>query len=75
MCIRDRPDAAASGGWCPWWWWRCVHFERQTRKDAVTFYAQWASAGTHTLTYEAIAATRGTFALPPTKAAPALQPE
>ena len=71
-------DGDTSGGdaaWCPWWWWRCSRFDRQTRKDSVRFYASWAYAGTHTLSYEAVAVTRGVFGLPPTKASPALQPE
>lgn len=57
------------------WWWRCTAWSRETKKDAVAFYASWAHAGTHTLAYEAIAVTRGAFVLPPTKAAAALQPE
>ena len=64
----------------PWlracgWWWRCTSWSRETKKDAVTFYAAWAHAGTHTLSFEAIAATRGHFSLPPAKASAALQPE
>ena len=47
---------------CGWWWWRCTSFERTTRKDRVSFYARWARPGTHTLSYEAVAATRGEFA-------------
>ena len=64
----------------PWlsgcmWWWRCTRWSRQTRKDALSFHASWAHAGTHTLSYEAIATTRGVFTLPPSKAYAALQPE
>ena len=55
--------------------WRCVHFRREVRPDAVRFYAPWAFAGTHTLSYDAIAATRGEFGLPPALAAAALEPE
>jgi len=80
--LDPNTDGGADGGrplW-PWlggcaWWWRCTSWSRETHKDAVVFYAAWAHAGTHTLAYEAIAATRGTFALPPTKAAAALEPE
>jgi hypothetical protein len=70
------------GGGTPWpwlsgcaWWWRCTSWSRETRKERVTFYASWAHAGTHTLQYEAIAATRGAFVLPPARCAAALQPE
>ena len=65
-----------SGTWgCSWFWWRCSLFSRQTRKSSVSYYASWAHAGTHTLTFEAVAATRGNFVLPPTKASVAPQPE
>ena len=60
---------------CPWMWWRCASWSRETRKDALTFYSPWAHAGTHTLRFEAVATTAGTFALPPTKASAALEPE
>ena len=33
----------------------------------MRYFAAWAAAGTHTLSYEAIAATRGDFVLPPAK--------
>lgn len=56
-------------------WWRCTRFQRETRKDRLTFYAAWAHAGTHTLSYVAIAATRGSFGLPPAKASAMLEPE
>jgi len=57
------------------WWWRCVSFSRETRKDRVSFYSGYAYAGTHTLSFEAMAVTRGTFVLPPSRAMLTLQPE
>ena len=63
-----------SQGGC-YWWWRCTSWSRETRKSSVSFYAAWAYAGSHELTYEAVAVTRGVFTLPPAKAFAALQPE
>ena len=57
------------------WWWRCTEWVRETKKDSVSFYAPWAHAGTHTLSFEAVAVTRGSFALPPTQAHAAMEPE
>ena len=37
------------------WWWRCSHFSRETRPDRVSYYAGYARAGTHTLTFQAVA--------------------
>jgi hypothetical protein len=42
------------------------------RHEQVRYFAAWAAAGTHTLSYEAIAATRGDFVLPPAKVEAAL---
>lgn len=79
---QGGPRSASSGGalggdWgggC-WWWWRCPSFERETYKDRVEFYAPRLYAGSHTLEYVALAATRGKFVLPPAKASATLQPE
>merc|ERR1740121_3202418 len=62
---------------CPRWLWfyACTTFERETKKDRVRFYSDFLFAGTHTVQYEAVAATRGEFVLPPTRAAVVLQPE
>ena len=85
--IDPNADGGGGGGgggpaplW-PWsqggcyWWWRCTSWSRETRKSSVSFYAAWAHAGSHELTYDAVAVTRGVFALPPAKAFAALQPE
>jgi hypothetical protein len=85
--IDPNADGVGGGGgggpaplW-PWsqggcyWWWRCTSWSRETRKSSVSFYAAWAHAGSHELTYDAVAVTRGLFALPPAKAFAALQPE
>jgi hypothetical protein len=61
---------------CPMWsWWRCTVFKQETKKDRVTFYSPMVTAGTHVLRYQAIAATRGEFLLPPTRAWVVLEPE
>ena len=71
----DGDGGGGGGGW--WWrcWWRCTSFTRETKKDRVTWYAPFIRAGTHDLTFEAIAATRGTFVLPPARAVAVMQPE
>jgi len=58
-----------------WWGGRCTTFARQTMADRVAFVASFVGAGTHTLSYEAIAVTRGSFAVPPTTASVELEPE
>ena len=67
------PLYAAWGSGC--WWWRCTAFSRETRPDRVTFSASWVSAGTHSVSFEAVAVTRGSFVLPPVKASCSLEPE
>jgi len=61
-----------------WWSWWCVpaFYYRETMADRVL----WASggrfsAGTHSVSYQAIAATRGTFTVPPAFAYVDDQPE
>jgi hypothetical protein len=69
-------DIGGYGGYRYGWWWRCPSFERQTMADRVTYYAaRGIRAGTQTLSYEAMAATVGTFALPPAQALIVMQPE
>ena len=74
----DAPPDAPRG---PWWaapcalWWRCTSFQRELRTDKVAYYAPWAHAGTHTLSYQAVAATAGNFSLPPARAVAALEPD
>ena len=70
-----REDSDRAWPWFVCGWWRCSSFSRETHKDRVRYFAAWLAAGTHTLSYEAIAATRGAFVLPPTKAEATLQPE
>jgi hypothetical protein len=74
------PSSRMVGGWdggfgggC--WWYRCTSFQRETWPDRVRFSAAWARAGTHTVSFEAVAVTRGSFRLPPVKASCALEPE
>eukprot|EP00993_Chasmostoma_nieuportense_P002291 NODE_30_length_4134_cov_39.066883_g27_i0.p1 GENE.NODE_30_length_4134_cov_39.066883_g27_i0~~NODE_30_length_4134_cov_39.066883_g27_i0.p1 ORF type:complete len:1101 (-),score=242.70 NODE_30_length_4134_cov_39.066883_g27_i0:239-3541(-) len=47
----------------------------EVRKDQVTCFAPYLSAGTHTCTYIAVVVTSGAFQLPPTKAFVTQQPE
>lgn len=74
----DAPPNAPQGAW---WaapcalWWRCTFFRRELRTDRVAYYATWAHAGTHTLSYQAIAATAGNFSLPPARAMASLEPD
>lgn len=58
-----------------WYFFSCTSFERQTRPDRVSYYSHFVRAGTHSMTYQAMAATSGQFVLPPTKASLAAQPE
>jgi hypothetical protein len=66
-----------SGGGYRWSWW-CVpaFYHRETYADRVT-WTSWSTltAGTHTVTYQAVAATRGVFSLPPAQAFVDDQPE
>ena len=56
-----------------YYWWSCTSFQRTTKTDRVSFYSQFVRAGTHSVTYQAMAATSGQFVLPPAKAALVLQ--
>jgi len=58
-----------------WYFFSCTSFERQTRPDRVSYFSSFVRAGTHSMTYQAMAATSGQFVLPPTKATLAAQPE
>ncbi|CAK0804689.1 unnamed protein product, partial [Prorocentrum cordatum] len=66
-----------SGGGYRWSWW-CVpaFYHRETLADRVT-WTSWSTlaAGTHTVSYQAVAATRGVFSLPPAHALVDDQPE
>ena len=58
------------------WWWMCPRWERETMADRVTWYAgRGVRAGTFTLSFEAVAATVGRFALPPAQTLVVMQPE
>jgi len=60
-----------------WSWWCAPSFaNRETYADRVT-WTSWETlpAGTHTLSYQATAATRGIFVLPPAHAYVENQPE
>ncbi|GJP83852.1 hypothetical protein CLOP_g13954 [Closterium sp. NIES-67] len=56
------------------WWWASWH-TRTTRPSHVRFLLPYLPAGTHTVTYHAMAVTSGVFALPPAKAFLQEQPE
>ena len=69
--------SACGGHHARFWWWCWPSFpHRETFSDRVA----WASgrtlnAGTHTVSYQAVAATRGVFALPPAHCFVESQPE
>jgi hypothetical protein len=48
---------------------------QETRPDRVQFLARYLGAGVHTVSYKAIAGTKGAFVLPPAKAFSTEQPE
>ena len=57
------------------WWFSCTTFQRQTRPDRVTYHSTFVKAGTHSVSYQAMASTSGSWVLPPAKASVLLQPE
>jgi len=67
-------DGSCKFGWS---WWCVPSFpNRETYADRVTWTSwQTLRAGTHTLSYQATAATRGIFVLPPAHAYVENQPE
>jgi len=71
-------DQSSGDVYPPSWYglWRNSWFNsRQTRPDRITWEFQYLSAGSHSVSYQAIANTVGTFSLPPSKAAVTTQPE
>ncbi|MEW5301344.1 MAG: hypothetical protein WDW36_004208 [Sanguina aurantia] len=58
-----------------WWWWWPVCPAQVTTPSMVTFTFLQFSAGTSSVTVNAVAATPGTFVMPPVKAYATLQPE
>eukprot|EP00798_Chlamydomonas_sp_ICE-L_P016461 gene16461-22682_t len=58
-----------------WWWWWPVCPSQETRPNVVTFEYHRLLAGTSTIKFQAVAATVGTFVLPPIKAYAVQQPE
>ncbi|GBF98146.1 K(+) efflux antiporter chloroplastic-like [Raphidocelis subcapitata] len=74
--LRVRParlGAPAGVIWPPWPRPACP--AQETRPAAVTFRYPFLSAGTHSIRFKAVAATPGTFVLPPVKAFASKQPE
>ncbi|KXZ55787.1 hypothetical protein GPECTOR_2g1337 [Gonium pectorale] len=57
------------------WWYYPMCPSQETRPSRVTFSYAGLSAGTSTVTIRAVAATAGTFVLPPVRAFAELQPE
>jgi len=58
------------------WWWRPPTFgPRQTLPDRIIWGANNLPAGTHTVSYTALAVTPGVFLHPPSKASVLAQPE
>lgn len=77
VAVAESSPAFVGGGsslpFPPWWPPVCP--AQDTTPSAVRFYFPFMRAGTHTLKLRAVAATPGRFALPPTKAFAARQPE
>jgi hypothetical protein len=76
---RRRQLAAAAlrpagGAWMIWPPWP-VCPAQETLPSVVTFRFSWLAAGTHSIRFRAIAATPGSFVLPPVKAYVSKQPE
>lgn len=60
--------------WFFWGWWQ--PFGTPTVNiDSVRWTANWLSAGTHSVSYQAVAVTTGVFVLPPTHVYVVKQPE
>eukprot|EP00475_Leptophrys_vorax_P031821 TRINITY_DN4847_c0_g1_i3.p1 TRINITY_DN4847_c0_g1~~TRINITY_DN4847_c0_g1_i3.p1 ORF type:complete len:632 (-),score=3.31 TRINITY_DN4847_c0_g1_i3:151-1914(-) len=60
----------------PWsWGWWGPSYTQVTRPASVRFHFPYLPAGTHTVSYQAVAVTPGAFALPPAKASLLRQPE
>jgi hypothetical protein len=68
-----KPMSMASR-WC-FWCYRPTFGPQQTEKERVVWYANNLPAGTHTVSYIALANTPGTFLHPPARAYSARQPE
>jgi len=75
----DRAGSSTSGcrDGALWWWWCFPSFPyRETFADRVAWSSQATlPAGTHTVSYQAMAATRGIFAVPPAHCFVDEQPE
>jgi hypothetical protein len=67
-------DSRFGGGWYPRFY-SSTFGAQETRPDRVQYTATYFSAGVHTVSYKAIAATNGAFVLPPAKAFVQEQPE
>lgn len=70
----DGADASAARSVFWWWWWPPCPAQ-ETRPQVVTLQYQRLAAGSSSVSFKAVAATAGTFVLPPVKAYDASQPE
>lgn len=76
MDAGDGSNGFVGGGYGGFWrpsWPVCP--SQTTAPDRVTFRFGYMRAGTHTMRFQAVAATSGTFVLPPVKALVQQQPE
>lgn len=76
MVPMEEPGGGFGGGGGSFWrpiWPMCPL--QTTAPDRVTFRFSYLRAGTHTMRFKAVAATSGTFVLPPVKASVQQQPE
>ncbi|CAI5537503.1 unnamed protein product [Closterium sp. Naga37s-1] len=69
---QTTPDSSPTSLWSLWW---APWHSRTTRPSHVRFAFPFLPAGTHTVSYQAMAVTSGAFALPPAKAFLQEQPE
>ncbi|CAI7797899.1 unnamed protein product [Closterium sp. NIES-53] len=69
---QTTPDSNPMSLWSLWW---APWHSRTTRPSHVRFVFPFLPAGTHTVSYQAMAVTSGAFALPPAKAFLQEQPE
>ena len=62
-------------GFRPWYWWWPVCPSQETNRDQVNFHYMRLTSGSWTMTVNVVAASEGTFVLPPISASADLQPE
>ena len=66
----ESDNCGGGGGWYRWSWWCVAALSyRQTYADRVTWQSgSTLRAGSHSVSYQAVAATRGVWTVPPARA-------